>query len=191
MEPLKQEEFEREFEDLLNHKSSESRSIFGFLKRTLWQFNLIGIYEPSDILLIVYERAKSHREVINRPIPWIRATGFNVIRELNRQEKRQKDLAYKAICQSEQEIPNPLDDQISSETIDANLNQVRHAWNCLSQKEKDFLRLRLIEGLSWKSIQERLDSQGEKVKINSLSKRYSRTLSNLRKLFHSSLKDIM
>jgi DNA-directed RNA polymerase specialized sigma24 family protein len=191
MELLKQEEFERAIQDILHHKNSESRSAFAFLKRNIWQFNLTGKYEPSDILMIVYDRGKSYGEVIERPIPWIRKTGFYVILELHRKEKKQADLACKSVYQLAQEISNPLDDQISQEIIDNNLVQVRRAWNCLSHKEKEFLRLRLMEGLSWKLVQEVLYDRGEKIEIDALRQRYSRTLSKLRKLFHSSLKDVM
>jgi DNA-directed RNA polymerase specialized sigma24 family protein len=191
MEPLKQEEFERVIKDILHCNCATSRSIFAFLRRTLRQFNLGEIYEPLDVLMMVYDRVNSQKNVIEKPIPWIRSTALNVIRELCRKEKKQRDLACEAIYQLAQEVSNPLDDQISEEIIEANLIQVRRAWDFLSHKEKELLRWRLMEGLSWKSVQEILFGRGEKIEIDALRQRYSRTLSKLRKLFHSSLKDVM
>lgn len=184
------EEFERVFEELLRGQSAESRSTFAFVKRTIWQSNLGGRYETSDILTEVYIRAKFSQK-INKPIPWIRSTAFNYCRELSRGEKRERLLTQKAIDESKQELVSSPIEEISEEKREANLNKIKEAWAYLSSEEREILRVQIIEALSWKEIQARFSISGKEVPtVEALRKRGSRARKKLRELFHGILQDV-
>lgn len=85
------EKFDSYFEKLLRRDDPESYLLYAFLKRTLKQFHLDKFYEPNDILNEVYCRTIKALEkgtIIHSFSGWVRATGFNCVREFSRKEKK-------------------------------------------------------------------------------------------------------
>jgi RNA polymerase sigma factor (sigma-70 family) len=179
LKPDDQTAWDSLFKTLLEADNPESNTFFAFIKRSLRQFNLDSYYDPSDIISEAYirgVRSISSGRVITNPLAWIRMVSHNIIRELSRNQNRQKaDIAQ-------------LQDSVIFEpsNIEDDLELVQLAFKHLSPEDREIITLRTIEGLSWSEISKRLTSE-EKQSLQEavLRQRGARAMKRLRQIYHS------
>lgn len=174
--------FDAEFKTLLFPGSSSAHSMFGFIQRNLHQFNLSRRFTVTIILNEAYVRGVKQiekGEYIEKPIPWVRSTSYNIIREYSRERNR--------ICQLEQDIESPTNcSLLDFKEINENLEKVLLAFEKLDEEEKEVLRLKIVEKLTWKQIIQILERKGMIYKNEAaLRKRKERALKHLRQIYHS------
>ncbi|MBV6621382.1 MAG: sigma-70 family RNA polymerase sigma factor [Rivularia sp. (in: Bacteria)] len=175
--------FDAEFETLLFPGSSSAHSMLGFILRSLAQFNLSRSFTVTEILIEAYVRGVKQiekGEYIENPIPWIRSTSYNIIREYSRQRNR--------ICQLEEERIEPPTDcsLLDFKDVNEDLERVLLAFEKLDEEEKEILKLKIIEKLKWKEIIQVLEERGIRCKNEAaLRKRKERALKHLREIYHS------
>lgn len=175
--------FDAEFQTLLIPGSSSAHSMLGFVLRSLIQFNLSQSFTVTEILIEAYLRGIKQiekGECIENPIPWIRSTSYNIIREYSRKHKKLYQL-------EEEKLESPIDcSLVDFNEINENLEKVLLAFEKLDKEEKEILRLKIVENLKWKEIIEVLEQRGIKVKNEAaLRKRKERALKHLRQIYHS------
>jgi len=179
LKPDDQTAWDSLFKTLLEADSLESNTFFAFIKRGLRQFNLDSYYDPSDIISEAYirgVRSISSGMIITNPLAWIRMISYNIIRELSRNQNRQKgDIAQ-------------LQDSVIFEpsNIEDDLELIALAFKYLSSEDREIITLRTFEGLSWSEISKRLESdERQALQEAVLRKRGSRAMQRLRKFFTS------
>jgi RNA polymerase sigma factor (sigma-70 family) len=179
LKPDDQTAWDSLFKTLLEADNPESNTFFAFIKRSLRQFNLDSYYDPSDIISEAYirgVRSISSGRVITNPLAWIRMVSHNIIRELSRNQNRQKaDIAQ-------------LQDSVIFEpsNIEDDLELVQLAFKHLSPEDREIITLRTIEGLSWSEISKRLTSEEtQSLEEAVLRQRGARAMKRLRQIYHS------
>ena len=182
-------DFEAEFLELLNPKSSDGRLIFAFIRSRLKQFNIQQAYSEAYILNEVYLRAikkMKQGEIITIPIAWIRATAYNYIRELSRDGQKLVYLEnyqnYHRSSIGVEETEHYLISLIKKEELKLEQTLIRKAFEQLSLPEKKLLHLKVIDGLSWQEIQDL--SEYQNYSLATLRKRKQRALEKLHRLYH-------
>lgn len=175
--------FDREFQTLLNSGSASGVSILFLIERNLLRFNLHNSYSPPSILNEAYIRGIKLIEAgkkINKPIPWVRATTYNIIRELSRKQRR--SIEFKENIQPLQDSVfknNEGDDERTEEFA-----RMKLALDKLEPEERELLMLKIVENLSWKQITQHLNSQDKKDKNEmTLRKRKERVLKRLHRIY--------
>ena len=158
-----------------------------FIKRSLRQFHLDSRQE-GDILNEAYLRTRKQIEggtKINNIPAYLRGVCLNIIREDDRQNRRDKDLS-KRLINNDPPIaspPTPLDEDIPNPGIEMLLE----SWEKLSPAEREILILRIVKGLSWKDVTSVLNSKPENqnnpLSESTVRQRGSRTLRKLRQWF--------
>lgn len=174
--------FDAEFKTLLFPGSSSAHSMFSFIQRNLYQFNLSRRFTVTTILNEAYVRGVKQiekGEYIEKPIPWVRSTSYNIIREYSREGNK--------ICQLEQDIESPTNcSLLDFRDINENLEKVLLAFEKLDEEEKEILRLKIVEKLTWKEIIQVLERKDMTYKNEAaLRKRKERALKHLRQIYHS------
>ncbi len=176
--------FDTEFKVLLDSGSSSAHSMLAFIKRSLAQFNLTNSYSPTWVLNEAYMRGiklMAKGEQIEKPLAWIRATAYNIIREQSRERNRFLQLEESMI-----EIHVNASLAVSEEIEEELLKRVNLAFEKLELEEKEILILKEVKDLSWKEIQLHLILQGKEVQNEAtLRKRKERALKHLRSIYHS------
>ena len=174
--------FDAEFQTLLFPGSSSAHSMLSFVLRSLIQFNLSQSFTVTEILIEAYLRGIKQiekGEYIENPIPWIRSTSYNIIREYSRERRKlyqleEEKLEFRANCSL-----------VVFQEINENLEKVLLAFEKLDEEEKEILRLKIVENLKWKEIIEILGERGIKKNEAALRKRKERALKHLRQIYHS------
>jgi DNA-directed RNA polymerase specialized sigma24 family protein len=173
--------FEDDFLELQNSRSSSGRLMYVMVRRSLWQFHLLGIYSEACILNEAYIRGCeliARGEIIRNPEAWLKQTAYNIIREWSRYERKSLPL--------EEHLLPDLQDSVLPEVLEDDLGTLRLAFQMLETKDQQLLNLKICNGLSWKEIQEMLQLQGQgHLTEASLRKRKERALARLRKKFHA------
>lgn len=185
------ERFDAEVFSVLYSKGSEMFSIFAFIQRTLGQFRLKGVVDIPDVFNEAYMRgveAINSGKKIAKPIAWLRATAFNIIRELSREWKERQKVSPDLLeCSS---LPlSPQDETLSTEDLEYRLKAVWRAFQELSQQDREVLRLRMFENLSWKEISDRLTASGEFKSEEAFRVHGHRAIKRLRAKYHSLVED--
>ncbi|MEO0686339.1 MAG: hypothetical protein AAFY76_15200, partial [Cyanobacteria bacterium J06649_11] len=128
--------FDAEFETLLFPGSSSAHSMLGFVLRSLSQFNLSQSFTVNEILTEAYVRGVRQiekGEYIENPIPWIRSTSYNIIREYSRERRRLYQL-------EEDNLESPIDCSLAGfKEINEDLEKVLLAFEKLDEEEKEIL----------------------------------------------------
>lgn len=178
--------FEAEFLELLNPESSDGRLIFAFFRARLKQFHLERVHSEASVLNEVYLRAIDKIQegaVIRIPHAWIRATGYNYIRELSRQQQKsiqQEDYHLEIHHEEEKQILNLM---ALEEELAAEQSLIRKAFEMLTDVERQLLHLKIVEGLSWKAIQQQYEFKESN--LATLRKRKQRVLKKLHHFYHT------
>ncbi|MEA5507002.1 sigma-70 family RNA polymerase sigma factor [Halotia wernerae UHCC 0503] len=178
------EAFDQEFRVLLDSGSSSAHSMLAFIKRSLAQFNLSNSYNPTWVINEAYMRAIefiAKGEQIDKPLAWVRATAYNIIREQSRERCRFLQLDENMVGSH---LNCSLD--LCAKVEEELFKRVSLAFEKLEPEEKEILSLKMINNLSWKEIKLYLISQGrETCNEATLRKRKERALKHLRKIYHS------
>ncbi len=191
--PPELRQFNVEIQSLLKRQNPRARSLYCFIKRTLKQFHLDGIYTEFDIFNQAYLRGVELTKsgtAINSPKAWMRTTTFNVIRELSRKHRRYQSVEYDELAEADQakwEIAAmQLEDSlVSDEHIEADLQAVLLALQELALKDRLIIELKSLQDLSWKEVKQRLITLGEPVQTETaLRKRGQRAMERFRQLYH-------
>lgn len=176
-------QFNTEFPELLDSRSSSGRLLYVFVRRTLQAFHLSGTYKEAFVLNETYLRGISqiHKgEVIKNLPAWVRKTAYNVVRELKRDQ--QKAVPF----EEHQHVLEADQSSISSEDLEDDLATLRMAFQLLDPQDQKLLNLKVVEGLSWREIREILYREGRGDHTESvLRKRKERALLRLRKKYHA------
>lgn len=182
-------DFETEFLELLNPKSSDGRLIFAFIRSRLKQFNIQQAYSEACILNEVYLRAikkMKQGEIIAIPIAWIRATAYNYIRELSRDGQKLVYLEnyqnYHRSFLGIEDTEHFLISLIKKEELQFEQTLIRKAFERLPPADRKLLHLKIIRGLSWQQIRDL--SEYQKYTLAALRKRKQRALEKLHRLYH-------
>ncbi|MGD1910950.1 MAG: sigma-70 family RNA polymerase sigma factor [Rivularia sp. (in: cyanobacteria)] len=175
--------FDAEFETLLFPGSSSAHSMQAFILRRLAQFNLSRHLNVTEILIEAYVRGVRQiekGEYIENPVPWIRSTSYNIIREYSRERNRNYQI-------ESDKLESPVDcSLIDSQDSNENSERVLLAFEKLDEEEKEILRLKIVEKLKWKEIIQVLEKRGIIFKNEAaLRKRKERALKHLRQIYHS------
>lgn len=186
--PPELRQFNVEIQSLLTPQNPRARSLHSFIKRTLNQFHLDGFYTEFDIFNQAYLRGVSLTRsgtAINNPKAWMRTTAYNVIRECHRRRQRYRTSAYDELAEADRARREIEVRQVSETDIALDIQAVVSSLKELSPAECQLIRFRVVEGLSWKDVSQRLVELGEEQQSEaSLRKRGQRTLSRLRQLYH-------
>ena len=171
---------ETQFPALKQHLLYSSLRKFFYLR--LKQYNLLGRYQPDDVLaeaIIRLHSAVASGKFIFNLKSWLQRTGFNYIREISRDQKKYNSvdtsfleytLSAENICQI------ALEQEESYSTVHRVLQK-------LDTKDRKLLEMRFFEGLSWEEIQARLIICGESVQVGTLRKRGERALNAFRDIY--------
>lgn len=191
--PPELRQFNVEIQFLLKSKNPHARSLLSFIKRTLRQFHLENAYTETDIFSQAYLRGVTLTESgteIKRATAWMRATAFNIIRELSRSHRRYQCLEYDELAESDQaklEIASLQAGEglVSEEVIEADIQAVLESLQELGSRDRKIIELRVVENLAWREIGDHLIISGEKSQNDAaLRKQGQRALERFRKLYH-------
>lgn len=178
------EAFDKEFQVLLDSGSSSAHSMLAFIKRSLIQFNLSNSYSATWVLIEAYMRGIqliATGQQIDKPLAWVRATAYNIIREQSRERSR-----FLRFEESMTEIHVNASLAVSEEIEEELFKRVNLAFEKLEPEEQEILRLKTIQNFSWKEIKSYLILQGQEPHNEAtLRKRKERALKHLRSIYHS------
>jgi RNA polymerase sigma factor (sigma-70 family) len=179
--------FDAEIRSVLYSKSTDRYSLFAFINRSLAQFRLQGMFEVIEVFSQAYLRGISFIESgnrIDRPIAWLRATAYNIIRELNREwADRQKFSSYSDDLQVS--TLEGQENHLAEDEIDYQLKLIWEAFEQLSDQDREVLRLRMFENLSWQEVGEHLArSEGHLKSQDALRIQGWRAIKRLREKYH-------
>lgn len=174
-------------EVILSSEGRDVHNILPFISRTLRQFKLNSYYEEYDVFSEAYRRAVKHialdKPIHNIPM-WLKGASLNIVREFSRDKAKQTKLSN--VIKNQGETICYEDDIIPEYAISSTLKALIQAFNNLKPQESLILRLRIVEGRTWKEIGEHLVAIGEETENNQkleekLRQRGKRLLERLRK----------
>ncbi|MEM1292562.1 MAG: RNA polymerase sigma factor [Cyanobacteria bacterium P01_H01_bin.162] len=179
--------FDEALEEILGPDNPTAYSVFTAMERIVRQFKLDT--EAHGLLFDAYLRGKKalqQGKTIHNPKAWLKGTAFNLAREKYR--KRQKICTYAPDLMDAlfaDEGDSPMDYAILDEELRAVVRAVCH----LQIEHPDVFQLihqKVVEGLSWREIQERYvqESGRDDISEAALRQRFSRGRRYLRKIFH-------
>lgn len=153
-----------------------------FYRLRLQQFGLLGSYEPDEVIneaIYRLHHALENGEKINSIQPWLRATGFNIIREYSREQKKYRSLNVFSKNLELITLPEQPD------SVYVHLYQALHE---LSEENKNLLILRFFKQLSYVEMVQHLAIKGVQVSDATILQRVLQALMALRKAFFEKLK---
>lgn len=180
--------FDHAVQALFDSNNPESITFCASITRTLRQHRLSGTYDTKDIIAEAYARSVVKIEegtLIQIPLAWLRRTCLNVIREFKREQtKIDKPKLDGDGCSFGGEA-------IEKILIDEDLQAIRFALKKLSREDQQILHIRIVEGLSWQEIGERLAGvSASPIRTGTARQRGSRALLRLRQHYESIRNDV-
>lgn len=173
--------FSTAVQKLFEQQNPETRSLWASVERMLWQFRLRGTYEVRDVMSEAYAvgiRQIEEGAIIEKPLPWLRGTCFNIIRDLRRQQDKAENPKL------DSEGCTPSDEAWSHLVLTEDIKVIRLALQELSLEEQALLRAKYIEDQSWQQISETLpDSEERRLSANATRQRGHRALKKLRQAY--------
>lgn len=168
-------------EQLFEQNNSEARFLWASVERMLWQYRLRGAYEVKDVVIEAYAigiEQINKGGIIAKPLPWIRSTCFNIIREL----RRKQDKAENPKIDSEGCTPG--DEGWAEMLLLEDMAVIRLALRELSSEEQALLWAKYIEGQSWQQISDELNCSEENcLNANAVRQRGHRALQKLKQAY--------
>lgn len=164
---------------LFDDQIFESRAFWMNIIRTLKQYRLSGTYDAKEIIAEAYARGIKlieSGEAIDNPLPWMRRTCLNVIRELRRKQNQADDpkLDPSGLMGSDVAWSRLIQDE--------DIRLLCLALQQLSPKDQELLCLHYIENHSWQEIADLLSrSSQSKLNANAARQRGHRALRALRR----------
>lgn len=174
----------------LDPKDIEYHNLLPWIKQRIQQFNLLGggLCE-FEVLIEAYTIAiKKTKEgyVIENLPAWFKGTTFNIIRNIKRELKRQDSIKNQIkYSQKGSEDVSPFS-SIENSSVDERLQPLLKALETLDDAERALLNLRVVKGLTWSEIAEKMIQSGKEEPIEMekllarLRQRCSRILAKLR-----------
>jgi DNA-directed RNA polymerase specialized sigma24 family protein len=192
------EKFEEELLAILEANQPEARSILAGFRRSLQQYGIEHEWKPKDILVEVFIRTErkfdsGEQIYIENTKAWIRKVGFLVVKELSRKRSKEQTIVSQLNRGRSPELRTAYAqenlttvNEINEKEVSEDLEKVRRALQMLEPKNREILRLRLIEKIPYEEIlRNNLVTDGSKVQtVTALRKRYSRAYQQFRRLFH-------
>lgn len=181
---------DKAFSEIL--KPGASNSVFIACSVALKQFSLQGKYDPAFIFNEAYMRARKTldegKEITNYPA-WIRATSFNIVRELSKVEKKNREHSNSLEVDS---VPARKTNGWTNSELEAPEQQrMRRAFATLSPLEQAILQLKVVQGLRWADVQSALVTSGfESITPNLLSQKKRRALTKLKNTYVQDKKQV-
>lgn len=172
----------------LDSKDVETHNLLPWIHRLVKSFKLYETCE-FDVLIETYTIAiretRKGYVIKNRPA-WFKSTAFNIISNLSREMKK-KDLVKNKLKHDQSETNNV---EFCDESSDKTRCLIK-AFKNLRQEDQQLLKLRVVEGLTWSDIAERMIAKGEENTISietlaRLRKRHERALKRLRSHYENS-----
>ncbi|MFB2838457.1 sigma-70 family RNA polymerase sigma factor [Floridanema evergladense] len=179
--------FKAEIQALLKSDNPDAYSILTYIQRCLNQFNLSQRYHPNDIFHDAYLRAIDGLQAgkkIENCLAWIRGTALNIIREYHR-DAQKSHLVEPNSAWLETALQSAQGNFITEIEIQEDLENVLRALEAMNPEDFKIIRLKYVEGMSWKQISKLLFEQGEELQTEeTLRQRASRAKKKLRGNFH-------
>jgi hypothetical protein len=176
---------DEEFNEIL--KPDSNNSVFVACTIVLKRFNLHNRYDAAFVLNEAYMRTRKALEagqtISNYPA-WLKSANFNIVRELSRAEKKNRESSVSTEVDSVTacEADTWIDDDIES----VEQQRMRKAFATLSPLEQAILQLKVVKGLRWGEVQTALSTAGfESFSLNLLSQKKGRALQKLKATFLS------
>lgn len=167
---------------MTHRKDEKAKRLIFFIRRTLRQFHLTSKIEDYEILIEVYlvtRRTILKNVVIENLFGWLCRVAFFIIRDHSKKEQRIKDLANRLIHYG-QYSTHTSDADINAQSADR-MSALLEAFASLEEDEIELLKLRHVQGLSWREIQLVWHQDtGVLIKEATLRKRHTRLLARLR-----------
>jgi DNA-directed RNA polymerase specialized sigma24 family protein len=166
---------------LFSANNPDAIRTLAFVQRLLCQYGLSRTYEAKDILIEVYARAAKLTNAgttIYNPLPWIRRTSLNVVREFKRE-------AVKVEYYNLNNEPAWSEgDFLSLIVFKYDLKAMRIAFERLEAADRDLLGLRVIQKLSWHDVNKHLvERGGDDQHESALRQQGFRALKKLKKIY--------
>ena len=182
-------DLDRAMMEILTAGNSYAYSVLTAIERSLQQFHLSGSHQPCEILHSAYLRGQNllrQGGTIDRPHAWLKATAYNIVREISRRCRRVQTTDCQVL---EQSIPSHYQiDAAEFADIERDLEALRVALLQLVKKDPEgfhLLFLRYVEGLSWSEIRQQIYGDCENAPTEAaLRQRLCRCKKHLRQLFH-------
>lgn len=180
--------FEQDVQSLFSKDNPNSRIFCASITRQLKQFKLGQTYDAQEIITEAYTRGIAlidSGKCIDNALGWLRVTCINVIREL----KREQLAASKPKFDRQPWTDGGI---IYSEVmVQEDHLAIQAAAKHLSSEEQLLLEFRVIQGLSWKEVGERMvDADGQPLKEGTARQRGARVFERLRILYEEIRQDI-
>lgn len=169
----------------LDSKDIETHNLLPYIRHLVKRFKLGGICE-FDILIETYtiaiKNTKKGYVIKNRPA-WFKSTASHIISNLSREMKKQ-DLVKSALKYDQSDNLSLESSNISSDKIQFLVK----AFKNLREEDRHLLNLRVVEGLTWSDIAEKMIADGKEYHVSEellarLRKRHQRALDRLRKSY--------
>lgn len=178
---ISQQQFDAAITELITSNAPNCLATLGFIRSKIKQFHL-----DCDVFAVVNEcylrgaKLTETGQEIYRPLAWIRATAYNVIREMARQQKRIKaDSPSLEMYLAETEI------ETTSEATQADWQLLKTAFAELRPDEQAVLKLRWLDELPWRDVAKALSQDGKQVELETVRKRGQRAFKRLRTVYEA------
>ena len=177
-------ELDKTINSLLAPGTAAPFQVLSWIDIRLRQMGLQNNFDALEILSEAYirtQKAIKNGEKIQSYIAWIRSTCFLIIKEKRTELSREKANLQKANSSilANQKLTK---EETESSSLEEEIPFLKKAWTILNLKDKELLKLRFADNLSWKDIQKNTDN---KISIPTLRKRGERAIGKLRNAFHS------
>lgn len=173
--------------EILQPDSALGKSILGFIRLKLRQYDLQSHCDETEILLETYIRtvdyiAKGGK--ITNVSAWTKSVSFNIIRETARRKPKNQQIDSLILEDliSRHDSENDGDCQYLTEQM----VKIRDAFKLLSLKEQLLIEQKVILNHSWTTIQELLQKEGHPPQsLTTLRKQKERAIGKLLKIYNS------
>ena len=169
----------------LSHQECIAR--LRFIQRKIKQYHLnCDIYSVVNEAYLRGIKTLAKGEDIKEPLPWISQTAHNIIREWSRQQTK---LISDSLFLENHIDPTSIEAETST-AIDPEVKQLLNkALATLNPNDQTVLKLRWVDGLSWKEVANTLSHEEDKeIKADTARKRGGRALDKLRKTYQAMAK---
>jgi DNA-directed RNA polymerase specialized sigma24 family protein len=162
-----------------------SNTVFIACTAALKRFGLQNKYDAAFVVNEAYLRARktldAEKEISNYTA-WLRSTNFNIVRELSKAEKKNRNRSSGLEVDS---IPvNEANTWTEHELESVEQQHMRKAFATLSPLEQAILQLKIVKQLKWADIQPALIAAGfESSTPNLLSQKKRRALKKLKEAY--------
>lgn len=170
----------------LDSKDIKTHNLLPYIRYLVNRFGLSGDFCEFEILIEAYAIAIQKTKdgyVINNLPAWFKGTALNIVRNLKGEIKKQ-DLIKSKVKGNQ----SNLADQSSHDENRDEIELIIKAFKSLSKDERDLLNLRIVNGLTWSDIAERMIADGKEITFDAklltrLRQKHKRALDHLRKKY--------